>query len=176
MVSPDVRYRSSTSAEGAAAAGAKYETTCRLVGTRAELETHFAIREEVFVREQAMFTGTDRDERDQAAPTLHVLGFVGARPAGAVRLYPLDEEGMWQGDRLAVLRVHRGRQLGGPLVRFAVRTAAERAGRQMLAYIQPANVLFFQHLGWRPTGAPLQYCGRSHQRMVIDLEPWRRPE
>lgn len=174
MVSPDVRYRSSTSTEGANPARAEYETTCRLVATRAELETHFAIRAEVFVHEQSMFTGTDRDERDDTEPTLHVLGFVGTRPAGAVRLYPLDEQGMWQGDRLAVLRAHRGRQLGGPLVRFAVHTAADRGGRQMLAYIQPANVLFFQHLGWHPTGAPLEYCGRSHQRMVIDLEPWRR--
>jgi putative N-acetyltransferase (TIGR04045 family) len=174
MALPDVHYRSSTSTEGAGSGLAEHRTTCRLVATRDELDAHFAIRADVFVREQAMFADTDRDERDAADSTLHVLGFVGARPAGAVRLYPLDDQGLWQGDRLAVLREHRGRQLGGPLVRYAVQTAADRGGRQMLAYIQPANVAFFRHLGWRPQGAPLQYCGRTHQRMVIDLEPWRR--
>lgn len=168
MTSADVRCQSSTSTKEAG-------PLCRLVGTRAELDIHFAIREAVFVREQAIFTGTDRDDHDDDERTVHVLGFVGNRPAGTVRLYPITEPGQWKGDRLAVLPQYRRQQLGGPLVRFAVRTAAERGGRQMLAYIQPPNVVFFQHLGWRPDGKILQYCGRPHQRMLIDLGPWVQP-
>jgi putative N-acetyltransferase (TIGR04045 family) len=168
MTSADARFLSSTSTE---AGGPQ----CRLVAARAELDTHFAIREAVFVREQAIFTGTDRDDHDDDERTLYVLGFVGHQPAGTVRLYPLTEPGLWKGDRLAVLPQYRRQQLGGPLVRFAVRTAADCGGRHMLAYIQPANVVFFQHLGWRPVGEVLQYCGRPHQRMLIDLAPWIRP-
>ena len=168
MTSADVRCQSSTSAEQAG-------PLCRLVATRAELDIHLAIREAVFVREQAIFTGTDRDDHDDDPRTLHVLGFVGQEPAGTVRLYPIIGPGLWKGDRLAVLPRHRRQQLGGPLVRFAVRAAAERGGRQMQAYIQPPNVAFFQHLGWRPDGEILQYCGRPHQRMLIDLGPWGRP-
>lgn len=168
MTSTGARFLSSTSIEDAG-------PLCRLVATRAELETHFAIREAVFVREQAIFTGTDRDDHDDDERTVHVLGFVGHQPAGTVRLYPITEPGLWKGDRLAVLPQYRRQQLGGPLVRFAVRTAAERGGRQMLAYIQPPNVVFFQHLGWRPDGEILQYCGRPHQRMLIDLVPWLPP-
>lgn len=172
MASTGVRFPSPASAEpGAAERG----TACRLVATPAEREAHFAIREAVFVHEQSIFSGSDRDERDDDPRALHVLGFVDQRPVGAVRLYPLDGHGLWQGDRLAVLDGYRRRNLGGPLVRFAVRTAAERGGRQMLAYIQPPNVPFFQHLGWRPVGEVGPYAGRPHQRMVIDLEPWRRP-
>jgi putative N-acetyltransferase (TIGR04045 family) len=171
MTSTDVHFPSSTAAEAFAPA----RTACALVAGRAELETHFAIRQAVFVREQAIFAGTDRDERDDDERTLHVLGFVDRQPVGTVRLYPLDEPGWWKGDRLAVLPAYRRRHIGGPLVRFAVRTAANCGGRQMLAYIQPANVAFFRHLGWRPAGEPLAYCGRPHQRMVIDLEPWRQP-
>lgn len=165
MTSADVRCQSSTSAEQAG-------PLCRLVATQAELDIHLAIREAVFVREQAIFTGTDRDEHDDDPRTLHVLGLVGQEPAGTVRLYPIIGPGLWKGDRLAVLPQYRRQQLGGPLVRFAVRTAAERGGRQMQAYIQPPNVAFFQHLGWRPDGEVLQYCGRPHQRMLIDLGPW----
>lgn len=171
MASTGVRSPSHASAEPGAP---EHGTACRLVATPAERQTHFAIREAVFVHEQAIFRGSDRDERDDDQRTLHVLGFVDQRPVGAVRLYPLDEPGLWQGDRLAVLHEYRRRHLGGPLVRFAVRTAARRGGRQMVAYIQPANVVFFQHLGWLPVGEVQPYAGRPHQRMVIDLEPWRR--
>lgn len=152
----------------------EHGTTCRLVATPAERATHFAIREAVFVHEQSIFRDSDRDEHDDDPGTLHVLGFADQHPVGAVRLYPLDEPGLWKGDRLAVLDGYRRRHLGGPLVRFAVRTAAERDGQQMLAHIQPPNVEFFQHLGWRPVGEVRPYAGRPHQRMVIDLGPWRR--
>ncbi|HEX6337689.1 MAG TPA: MSMEG_0567/Sll0786 family nitrogen starvation N-acetyltransferase [Jiangellaceae bacterium] len=168
MTSADVRSQSSTHADNAG-------PLCRLVATRSELNTHFAIREAVFVNEQAIFTGTDRDAHDDDQRTLHVLGLVGLQPAGTVRLYPITGSGLWKGDRLAVLPNYRRQQLGGPLVRFAVRTAAERGGRQMLAYIQPPNVAFFRHLGWWPDGEILQYCGFPHQRMLIDLGPWGRP-
>ncbi|HEU4539767.1 MAG TPA: MSMEG_0567/Sll0786 family nitrogen starvation N-acetyltransferase [Jiangellaceae bacterium] len=171
MRSPnDTRFRSSASTDTA-----EPGTACRLVASATELATHLAIRETVFVHEQRIFTGNDRDERDDDGRTLHVLGFVDGRPVGTVRLYPLDEPGLWKGDRLAVLGAYRRRQLGGPLVRFAVQTAAERGGAQMLAYIQPPNVAFFEHLGWRPVGDPMEYCGLLHQRMIIELGPWRRP-
>ena len=48
---------------------------------------------------------------------------------GAVRLYPLDEAGLWKGDRLAVLRDARPLPAGGPLVRFAVETAGRMGAR-----------------------------------------------
>ena len=76
---------------------------------------------------------------------------------------------MWKGDRLAVLPDYRHLGLGGPLVRFAVATAADRGGRQMEAFIQPANVAFFRRLGWRRTGDLVDYAGIPHQRMLIDL-------
>ena len=50
------------------------------------------------------------------------------RAVGTVRLYPLDETGLWQGDRLAVLPGRRSAGAGGPLVRFAVATAARAGG------------------------------------------------
>src|SRR5918994_7830861 len=85
---------------------------------------HHRIRAEVFVREQGLFWESDRDGRDDDAATIKVLGFRGDVAGGAVRLYPLDDAGHWQGDRLAVLAGSRGHGLGAPLVRFAVATAA----------------------------------------------------
>jgi putative N-acetyltransferase (TIGR04045 family) len=148
---------------------------CRLVADAAERELHLRIRAEVFVAEQGLFETTDRDAHDDDPRTLHVLGLCGAEVAGTVRLYPLEEPGLWKGDRLAVLPRFRRHGVGAPLVRFAVRTAGELGGRQMLAQIQLANVAFFERLGWRRLGQPADYCGRPHQQMVIDLAggpPW----
>jgi putative N-acetyltransferase (TIGR04045 family) len=162
------RYRSSRSAEPAERFGL---VACRLVAGPGELALHLAIRHAVFVREQGLFDGTDSDEHDQDPVSLHVLGFWGEQAAGAVRLYPLAEPGRWKGDRLAVLPRFRSRHVGAPLVRFAVRTASELGGSVMAAQIQPANVPFFERLGWRRVGEPAPYAGRLHQQMAIDLRP-----
>ena len=148
--------------------------TCRAVATPEERAAHFRIRHQVFVREQRLFLpsgghGDDRDGHDAEPATIHVIGLAGGEICGTVRLYPLTAPGLWQGDRLAVLPRYRRLGLGGPLVRFAVATAAGRSGRQMEAYIQPGNVTFFEWLGWQRAGALAPYAGIPHQRMVIDL-------
>jgi putative N-acetyltransferase (TIGR04045 family) len=155
---------------------------CRAVSTPEELAAHFRIRHQVFVIEQGLFrdaggtgSGRDRDVYDDDPATVHVVGLSDGVPCGTVRLYPLPEvPGRWKGDRLAVLDGHRSRGLGAPLVRFAVATAAARGGREMEAYIQPANVTFFERLGWRPIGGLVSYAGVAHQRMLIDLRVGRQ--
>ena len=145
------------------------ELACRAAAGAGELAVHHAIRHQVFVVEQRLFAGDDRDGHDAAAETVHVLGLVDGVPGGTVRLYPLDADGLWKGDRLAVLPAFRRHGLGAPLVRFAVRTAGERGGARMLAQIQLPNVGFFSRLGWEPVGDPAPYVGVVHQLMQIAL-------
>ena len=154
-------------AEPAGSAG-PWPVRCRLVEGEEELAMHHAIRHEVFCVEQAVFVGDDRDEHDGEGAR-HVLAFAGAVPGGAVRFYPLDADGLWQGDRLAVLRPFRHRHLGAPLVRFAVGSAAALGGHTMLAHVQTPNVRFFETLGWRCHGAGEIYHGLPHQPMAIEL-------
>ncbi len=143
--------------------------SCRTVSSSEEVAIHYAIREAVFVGEQGLFEGTDQDPRDEDPATIHVLALCGQVAGGAVRLYPLDEPGLWKGDRLAVLPAFRRRALGAPLVRFAVRTAGEAGGNLMIAHIQPQNVTFFERLGWHRVGVPEEFTGRTHQQMAIEL-------
>jgi putative N-acetyltransferase (TIGR04045 family) len=148
---------------------------CRPVASAAELAAHFRIRHQVFVTEQGMFRsgnglpGDDRDAHDGDPATIHVVGLVDGVAGGSVRLYPLGSPGRWKGDRLAVLPEHRRVGLGAPLVRFAVAEAGARGGQEMEAHIQPANVAFFEWLGWRRVGGIVEYAGIDHQRMVIPL-------
>ena len=147
--------------------------TCDAVVTEAELRAHFRIRRQVFVVEQGLFGGIrgghDTDARDGDPATIHVIGRADETICGTVRLYPAGQGGRWKGDRLAVLASHRHLGLGAPLVRFAVGSAARLGGREMEAFIQPANVAFFRWLGWRRVGDLVDYAGILHQRMLIDL-------
>jgi putative N-acetyltransferase (TIGR04045 family) len=170
-------YRSSpTTSRRAAARPAPVTLTCRAVATRAERDAHFQVRRQVFVTEQGLFRGTsgdwdgtDLDGHDDDPATIHVVGLADDQICGTVRLYPLGADGRWKGDRLAVLASHRHLGLGAPLVRFAVSSAGRLGGREMEAFIQPANVAFFRWLGWRRTGDLVDYAGIPHQRMLIDL-------
>jgi putative N-acetyltransferase (TIGR04045 family) len=149
----------------------RIRTGCRAAVTAAELEAHHAVRHRVFVEEQNIFAGSDRDPHDESPHTIHVVGEIDGTVGGAVRLFPLDGPGRrWQGDRLAVLPEFRAYGLGAPLVRYAVRTAGERGGVVMVAHIQVANVVFFRRLGWRLDGAVETYAGLPHQPMAIDLQ------
>ena len=144
------------------------EILCGAVAGPDDAAIHHRIRHEVFVEEQGVFAGSDRDAHDDFAATIKVLAWAGGVPGGAVRLYPL-EPGIWQGDRLAVLPAFRAWNLGGPLVRFAVDTAAALGGAEMVAHVQTANVRFFERLGWCRRGEPEIYVGLPHQLMSIDL-------
>ncbi|HEV7536180.1 MAG TPA: MSMEG_0567/Sll0786 family nitrogen starvation N-acetyltransferase [Acidimicrobiia bacterium] len=149
------------------------EILCRPVAGTDEAAVHHRIRHEVFVLEQEVFAASDLDTHDAHPSTIKVVAWTavdgGWEPGGAVRLYLL-EPGIWQGDRLAVLAPFRAWNLGGPLVRFAVDTAAALGGVEMVAHVQAPNVRFFERLGWRRRGAPELYVGLPHQLMAIDLK------
>jgi putative N-acetyltransferase (TIGR04045 family) len=162
-VTDDAAFHSSPSTRTAT------DVACRPVVDAGELAAHFAIRHQVFVVQQRLFEPSDRDEHDLEPGTLHVVALVDGMPAGAVRLYPLDQDGLWKGDRLAVLERFRRVGLGAPLVRCAVRTAGELGGQRMIAHIQLPNVAFFRRLGWEPVGEPAPYVGVVHQQMAIGL-------
>jgi putative N-acetyltransferase (TIGR04045 family) len=150
---------------------ARVVPTCALARDRAQLAAHFAIRRSVFVRAQGLFEDDDRDAHDADPATLHAIGLTSDEVVGAVRLYPLDCDGLWKGDRLAVLPTDRALQLGAMLVRFAVRTAGDRGGRLMVAQVQVPNVRFFERLGWHRDGDPAPMLGVEHQPMAIELSP-----
>jgi len=145
---------------------------CRAAKTADELAAHYAVRHRVFVAEQSIFSGTDRDQHDGDPATVHVVGLVDGVIGGSVRLFPLDDAAKrWQGDRLAVLPGFRTKGLGAPLVRYAVWLAGACGGEVMVAHIQLPNVTFFLRLGWYRTGAVETYAGLPHQPMSIALRP-----
>ena len=145
----------------------KPQVEVHITRTIDELVGHFEVRRQVFVAEQGLFDETDRDRWDDTA--LHVVAVADDEVIGAVRLYQLDEAGLWQGDRLSVSANARKLRAGGPLVRFAVTTAGELGGHLMIARIQAPIVPLFRFLGWERVGGLIDYRGVAHQRMTIPL-------
>ena len=119
-----------------------------------ELDAHFAVRRRVFVDDQALFAGTDRDELRRRAG--HAARGRRGRRRGRRRraAVPARRDGLWKGDRLAVLPEARVHQLGGAAgAASRSRTAGERGGHAMVAQVQVPNVRFFEQLGWARDGA-----------------------
>ena len=138
----------------------------RIVQTDQERKAHFAIRKEVFVREQGLFQETDVDSNDERA--IPIICTVNGTIGGTVRVYPLGDN-TWIGGRLAVLQDFRSCLVGPLLVKEAMKTVKERGCTRFLAHIQFKNVRFFERLGWSLTGEQLVINGIKHYVMEADL-------
>ena len=78
---------------------------CREARYAGEVADHHAIRHRVFVEEQAIFDGSDRDDRDDDPAVIAWSATATASPPAACGCSrSTSAAGLWQGDRLAVLR------------------------------------------------------------------------
>ena len=144
---------------------------CREVYGKDELEDCYRIRKQVFVEEQNLFAGTDRDRYDKGA--IHIAALQGGRIIGTVRIYQ-EGRGTWYGGRLAVLKGFRGRA-GRLLIEKAIETARAKNAQRFLAYIQAGNVPFFKRCGWSKAGEVFNYHGTPHQLMEAELKKGFNP-
>ncbi len=138
---------------------------CREAATPEELQACYAIRRQVFVDEQKLFSGDDRDDHD--AHAIHYMALANDAIIGTVRIY-CDAGGVWWGGRLAVLKGHRGRA-GRELIQACVERVRHEGARQFRACVQQDNVAFFKTLGWFPSGQTVLVCNRPHQVMEAPL-------
>jgi putative N-acetyltransferase (TIGR04045 family) len=127
------------------------------------------LRTRVFVEEQGLFAGDDRDERDEDPRTVVLVArdCAGA-VVGGVRLGPVGagaDLGWWTGGRLAVDRSARGvRGVGAALIRAACAFAENAGVLRFEATVQVRNEVLFTRLGWR-TVRPATVAGEPHVLM-----------
>ncbi|MBC7799321.1 MAG: histone acetyltransferase [Gemmatimonadaceae bacterium] len=131
-----------------------------------------ALRHQVFVQEQQVFTGDDRDAIDDGVAILLVAiaedAGDGPYVVGTVRIHE-PVPGSWWGSRLAVASDwRRVGNLGSELIRLAVGTARARGAFEFHAHVQRQNVVLFRRLRWHQTGE-VDLHGRPHVHMLADL-------
>lgn len=143
------------------------------VKNEADLFQALAIREVVFIEEQHVPEGIERDEDD--AKAFHVLAMQGGHAIGTGRLValaepPHGETGRWgRVGRMAVLQASR--KLGvGTKVLTALEAEARR--REMVGIILHAQLYaldFYKRHGYQPLGAVFEEAGMPHLAMQKKL-------
>ncbi|MBD1842646.1 GNAT family N-acetyltransferase [Cyanobacteria bacterium FACHB-63] len=134
-----------------------------------EIAAYYALRRLIFVEEQQLFSGDDRDDIDQIAYPIVAIASNTQQVVGVVRIYP-GESGLWYGGRLGTHPEYRkGWHIGKGLIYKAVTTANTWGCRQFLATVQLQNVRFFQRLHWEAL-QEISLYDRPHCLMQADLD------
>jgi predicted GNAT family N-acyltransferase len=147
--------------------------TIKQIQSEAELFQALAIREVVFIEEQHVPEGIERDAEDARA--FHVLAFQGGHAVGTGRLVllpqpPENRQGVWgQVGRMAVLKAHRKARIGSRLLLALEEEARRRGVKGIMLHAQLYALDFYKKHGYEPVGAVFEEAGIPHLEMLKSL-------
>lgn len=150
--------------------------TVRVAEDPADREACFAVRKEVFVREQGVAEDIEYDAHDTVAVHVLAVGEDGV-PLGTGRLLHGEAAAAKTGGdasvgslgRLAVARGARGLGVGVALVRAIEEAARERGLRAVDLHAQTHALGFYERLGYEAYGPEFPDAGIPHRAMRRDL-------
>ena len=121
----------------------------KILETKEELNLGFALRIEVFVREQNVPLELELDDKDHSMNTVHIGYFNGDKLIGVARLIDLDKDIIHIG-RVAIDKEYRGQGIGRELIIGCETTAKDILKREVTielsAQIQAEK--FYESLGY----------------------------
>lgn len=128
----------------------------------ARSELH-AVRGQVFIDEQGVPAGIERDAADPGCT--HVLARdTAGRGIGAARISPDGRIG-----RMAVVRDWRGRGVGKAMLRLLLEHARAEGLAETTLHAQTPVIGFYAHLGFSAVGERFQEGGIEHRAMRLAL-------
>lgn len=122
-----------------------------------------AIRENVFIREQAVPEDLEWDGLDPVCTHLLAWNDFG-QTIGTARMQPHGIIG-----RMAVLEAWRGRGVGSALLRRLLQLAAQQGLSRVTLSAQTHALGFYDRAGFVAIGEPFMDAGILHRKMVKDL-------
>ena len=128
-----------------------------------DMQTAFAIREEVFMKEQQVSREDEYDGYD--SDSHHYLGFVHTEPAGAAR-WRRTEEGI-KLERFCVLARFRRQGLANEMVRAIMKDilAAKSPEEKVYLHAQVDVIAVYESAGFKKVGNEFLECNIRHQTM-----------
>ena len=121
----------------------------KILKSKEELNLGFALRIEVFVKEQKVPIELELDEKDHSENTIHIGYFNDNKLIGVARLIDLDKDVVHIG-RVAIDKEYRGRGIGRELIIGCENIAQQILKRKIIielsAQIQAEN--FYKSLGY----------------------------
>lgn len=122
---------------------------CRWIPGTGDLTSVFAVREEVFVREQGFALELERDDKDMFS--WHVLLLDDGEPAATARIYA-EAPGVMHVGRICVVKQRRGEGLGDLLMRLLVDRAMNLNASEVRLGAQVRVKDFYSRYGFMPVG------------------------
>ncbi len=138
-----------------------------------DLAAALAIREVVFIEEQAVPQDIERDDQDETA--FHVLAMQGGHAVGTGRLVttqapPDGEKGKWgRIGRMAVLASHRKGGVGRLILEALEQHAHSQGLDGIVLHAQVMSKGFYEREGYEPFGGVFDEAGMPHVRMSKSL-------
>lgn len=121
----------------------------KILKSKEELNLGFALRIEVFVKEQKVPMGLEFDEKDNSENTVHIGFFDNNKLIGVARLIDLDKDVIHIG-RVVIDKEYRGQGIGRELIIGCENIAQQILKRKIIielsAQIQAEN--FYKSLGY----------------------------
>lgn len=136
-----------------------------------DLSEPFAIRREVFGKEQDCPEEEDFDSFDASA--LHLMIYVDEVPAGTGRIWH-DGRGFRIG-RLAVLPPYRGQKIGDLALRLLIYKAFNSGAEELFVSAQTYLKDFYGKFGFVPEGEEYMEAGRPHIAMRVKKDEVKYP-
>ena len=99
---------------------------------------------------------------------IHIAAYLEGELVGCVVLTAVDGSTV-KLRQMAVRPDHQGRGLGGRIVAFAERLAADRGCREIVLNARESAVRFYEHAGYAVTGEVFTEVTIPHRRMVKRL-------
>ena len=121
----------------------------KILETKEELNLGFALRIEVFVKEQNVPIELELDDKDNSVDTIHIGYFLGNILVGVARLIDMDKDVIHIG-RVVIDKEYRGQGIGRELIIGCENIAQQILKRKIIielsAQIQAEN--FYKSLGY----------------------------
>ena len=127
----------------------------------------YAIRQEVFIREQGVPEDMELDKYDSEAT--HVLAYQNARCIGTARMVRLDAKNAQIG-RMAVLVTLRGQGIGTAMLKQLLELAISEGITSLILHSQVSAMSFYEKLGFKAQGPIYSEAGIPHRNMILLLQ------
>ncbi|HET8858920.1 GNAT family N-acetyltransferase [Marivirga sp.] len=139
----------------------------KVVETEEELKQIFAIREEVFVKEQKVAPEEEYDEFEEIS-THFIATDDNGNSCGTAR-WRFTEKGI-KLERFAVLKNYRGKGIGQALVKAVidhVRENPQSKGKKMYMHAQIPAITLYSRFGFKKVGEQFEECNIMHYQMEL---------
>jgi predicted GNAT family N-acyltransferase len=132
---------------------------CRVADWSVDKGALKSIRYQVFVDEQKVPVELEWDEYDDTA-----THFIVTLSGEAIACARLKDDG--QIGRMAVLTEYRNQGIGQQLLRFVIRTAAEKNIDNVYLHAQVSAIPFYEKQGFTPVGEIFYEANIPHREML----------